>query len=97
MNAITLNDFATLIGLLVGGAGCALGVLNYFIERVWAVMKRGYNGVYHNWSIKHMVRYINEFAFRLNEGNCRRDTMARIDDLCCKTIGKRLTYHLLTQ
>ena len=33
------------------------------IESVWAVLKRGYNGVYHHWS--HMRRYVNEFVFRL--------------------------------
>ncbi len=31
------------------------------IESVWAVMKRGYNGVYHNWSRKHRTKYINVF------------------------------------
>ena len=41
------------------------------IESVWAVLKRGYNGVYHQWSFKHLARYINEFTFRLNEGNVR--------------------------
>jgi len=44
------------------------------IESVWAVLKRGYNGVYHNWSKKHCQAYVNEFAFRLNQGNCERDT-----------------------
>ena len=32
------------------------------IESVWAVLKRGYNGAYHNWSVKYLQRYINEFA-----------------------------------
>ena len=35
------------------------------IESVWAVLKRGYNGVYHQWTPKHMARYINEFVFRM--------------------------------
>ena len=39
------------------------------IESVWAVLKRGYNGVYHQWIKKHMRRYVNEFVLRLNEGN----------------------------
>ena len=62
------------------------------IESVWAVLKRGYNGVYHNWSMKHMTRYINEFTFRLNDGNCRRPPMARLDALIKSAIGKRITY-----
>ena len=48
------------------------------IESVWAVLKRGFNGVYHNWSEKHCDRYVDEFTFRLNEGNCQIDTLDRI-------------------
>ena len=33
------------------------------IESVWAVLKWGYNGVYHQWSAKHTARYVNEFTF----------------------------------
>ena len=62
------------------------------IESVWAVIKRGYNGVYHQWTPKHMARYINEFVFRLNEGNVRVHTMRRIDSLIDNAVGKRLTY-----
>ena len=67
------------------------------IESVWAVLKRGYNGVYHQWTPKHMARYINEFTFRLNEGNVRLHTMKRIDSLIDGAIGKRLTYSDLIQ
>ena len=66
------------------------------IESVWAVLKRGYTGVYHQWSFKHMARYVNEFTFRLNEGNVRRHTMDRLNDLVAGTFGKRLTYRKLT-
>ena len=36
------------------------------IESVWAVLKRGYHGVYHRMSLKHLPRYLDEFAGRLN-------------------------------
>lgn len=67
------------------------------IEAVFAVMKRGIIGVYHHTSPKHLARYSNEFAFRLNEGNCKRHTMQRLDSLVCAMQGKRLTYERLTQ
>lgn len=66
------------------------------IESVWAVLKRGYNGIYHNWSMKHLSRYINEFTFRLNEGSCQHDTQDRMDALVRQAVGKRLTYDRLT-
>ena len=66
------------------------------IESVWAVLKRGYIGVYHHWDFKHMTRYVNEFTFRLNEGNVRLHTLDRLDSLVSGSIGKRLTYQELT-
>ena len=36
------------------------------IESFWAIIKRGYKGVYHWWSIKHLQRYINEYTYRFN-------------------------------
>ena len=67
------------------------------IESVWAVIKRGYNGVYHHWSFKHMARYVNEFTFRLNEGNVERHTLERLDSLVSGAFEKRLTYQRLTE
>ena len=66
------------------------------MESVWAVMKRGYMGVYHHWSFKHMARYVNEYTFRLNEGNVKLHTLERINNLVAGAIGKRLTYQELT-
>ncbi len=51
------------------------------IESVWAVLKRGYHGIYHHFTVKHMQRYVDEFSFRLNDGNCKVHTMDRIDAL----------------
>jgi transposase-like protein len=42
------------------------------IESVFAVLKRGLIGVYHHASPKHLSRYVDEFTFRLNEGNVKR-------------------------
>lgn len=62
------------------------------IESVWAVLRRGFYGVYHSFSVKHLQRYVEEFSFRLNEGNCKVHTLARMDALLRKTVGKRITY-----
>lgn len=42
-----------------------------------------------------MKRYIDEFTFRLNEGNVARHTMQRLEELVKGAIGKRLTYKAL--
>lgn len=67
------------------------------IESVWALLKRGVYGVYHHTSRKHLGRYVNEFAFRLNDGNCQRHTLDRLDSFVRATYGKRITYKALTQ
>ena len=62
------------------------------IESVFAVLKRGIIGVYHQVSVKHLGRYVQESAFRLNEGNVRRQTIDRLDSFIAGVAGKRLTY-----
>ena len=66
------------------------------IESVWAVLKRGLHGIYHQCSEKHLGRYVDEFAFRLNDGNVRRHTLARLDSFIKATVGNRITYKELT-
>ena len=62
------------------------------IESVFAVMKRGLVGVYHHASPKHLHRYVNEFAFRLNDGDVSNHTMQRLASLFSAAIGRRITY-----
>ena len=61
------------------------------------LMKRGHKGVYHHFSKKHLYRYLDEFSFRLNKGNCEIDTMNRIRSLVQNSENKRLTYEKLTE
>lgn len=65
------------------------------IESVWAVLKRGLHGVYHHASRKHLHRYVDEFTWRLNEGNVGRHTTLRLDSFVDAVAGKRLTYKRL--
>jgi hypothetical protein len=48
--------------------------------------------VFHQVSVKHLGRYVQESAFRLNEGNVARTTLARLDSFIAGVAGKRLTY-----
>jgi transposase-like protein len=49
------------------------------IESVWALLKRGIYGTWHQVSFKHLNRYVDEVAFRLNVGNVERHTLDRLD------------------
>ena len=66
-------------------------------ESVFAALQRGLIGVYHRASPKHLGRYVDEFAFRLNEGNVKNHTLTRLDSFIDGTSGKRLTYKGLIQ
>jgi transposase-like protein len=65
------------------------------IESVWAVMKRGLHGIYHHASDKHLSRYVNEFTFRLNDGNVKRHTIDRLNSFVSAAAGCRITYQEL--
>ena len=67
------------------------------VESAFAVMKRGIIGVYHHISPKHTGRYMDEFAFRLNDGNVKRHTLNRLDSFVDGMAGKRLAYKALIQ
>jgi len=73
------------------------GATTNSIESVFAVLKRGLIGVYHHASEKHIGRYVDEFAFRLNDGDVKRHTLDRLDSLIDAAEGKRLTYKRLIQ
>jgi transposase-like protein len=73
------------------------GVSTNSVESVWAVLKRGVYGVYHQVSKKHLARYVNEFTFRLNDGNVKIQTIDRLNNFIAATVQKRLTYAELTK
>ncbi len=72
------------------------GVTTNGMESVWAVMKRGMHGVYHHASPKHIRRYVDEFTFRLNDGNVKIHTLNRLDSFINAASGCRITYARLT-
>ena len=60
------------------------------IESFWAMLKRGYHGVYHQISEKHLQRYVNEFAGRHNMREM--DTIEQMRHVVAGLVGKRLMY-----
>ncbi len=64
-------------------------------ESFWAMLRRGYVGVFHQLSWRHLHRYLAEFSHRWNMLDL--SSSQRVDAILKAGIGERLTYEELTE
>ena len=60
------------------------------IESFWSMLERGYVGTCHKMSVKHLHRYVNEFAGRANVRDL--DALTQMMILACGIVGKRMRW-----
>ena len=60
------------------------------IESFWRMLKRGYYGIYHRISVKHLVKYVEEFVHCHNIRE--QDTIEQMENLVSWMPGKHLQY-----
>ncbi len=79
-----------------GGYVVIIGDQAYYtqnIENFWSIFKRGIIGMYHFVSLKHLLRYCNEFGYR---HNYRKDTgVEKFDTTLLNCSSTRITYNQL--
>ena len=63
------------------------------MESFWAMVKRSHDGTYHQMSVQHLHRYVNEFAGRHNIRNL--DTIKQMGKVVTGLLNKSLPYDTL--
>ena len=60
------------------------------IESFWSMLKRAHKGTFHKFSVKHLQRYVDEFASR--QGMRELDTINQMNVVAAGMVARRLTY-----
>ena len=63
------------------------------VESFWSMLKRAHKGTFHRLSVKHLQRYVDEFAARHNVREM--DTLDQMAHVAAGMVGRRLKYREL--
>ena len=74
------------VGQFVNGMAHTNGV-----ESFWSLFKRGYNRIFHKMSIKHLNRYVGEFAGRQNMRDCDTGSIGTFTRLVASSNSKQVS------